>query len=133
MHWGEEYRARPNAAQAVLARWLIDHGADAVIGAHPHWVQSISSYRGRPIAYSLGNFVFDQDFSQETRSGLMVGLAVDDVGASLDLYPISIDASRPRRLEGDERRVRLEALAAISDPGLAPAVRQGTVRLTREP
>jgi poly-gamma-glutamate synthesis protein (capsule biosynthesis protein) len=45
--------------QREFARWLIDHGADLVVGSHPHCVQPLDFYHGCPIAYSLGNLVFD--------------------------------------------------------------------------
>jgi poly-gamma-glutamate synthesis protein (capsule biosynthesis protein) len=60
LHWGLEYTARPSAAQQAQARQLIDCGAAAVVGAHPHVVQIMEFYRGCPILYSLGNFLFDQ-------------------------------------------------------------------------
>jgi Bacterial capsule synthesis protein PGA_cap len=60
LHWGTEYTAEPSAEQRQQARTLIDCGAAAVIGAHPHVVQSLEFYRGCPILYSLGNFLFDQ-------------------------------------------------------------------------
>lgn len=60
LHWGTEYAARPTEAQRQQARALIDCGAAAVVGAHPHVVQTVEYYRGRPILYSLGNFLFDQ-------------------------------------------------------------------------
>lgn len=60
LHWGHEYVAHPDDVQRRQARQLIDCGADAVVGAHPHVPQSAEFYRGRPIVYSLGNFLFDQ-------------------------------------------------------------------------
>jgi hypothetical protein len=59
MHWGEENTERVSDRQRDLARWLIDHGVDAVAGSHPHCVQPFDAYHGRPIFYSLGNLVFD--------------------------------------------------------------------------
>ncbi len=59
MHWGEENQTMVTDRQRELARWLIDHGADAVVGAHPHCLQPLDFYHGKPIAYSLGNLVFD--------------------------------------------------------------------------
>ncbi len=59
LHWGAELVAQPEAAQRELARRLIDGGASAVIGTHPHVTQTVDIYRGKPIIYSLGNFVFD--------------------------------------------------------------------------
>lgn len=71
-HWGDEYAQHPNALQKYLARAAIDAGARIVIGHHPHVVQDTKDYKWGFIAYSLGNFVFDQNFSEETRRGLMV-------------------------------------------------------------
>ncbi len=59
LHWGPELVARPEEWQRKLARQMIDAGASAVIGAHPHVTQTVETYRGKPIVYSLGNFVFD--------------------------------------------------------------------------
>lgn len=59
LHWGEELEETPTAQQVELARRLIDAGADAIIGSHPHVTQTIEWYRERPIVYSLGNFMFD--------------------------------------------------------------------------
>ncbi|MGH6645452.1 CapA family protein [Aquabacterium sp.] len=59
MHWGEEHQPRANDRQRELARLMIDAGADAVVGTHPHVVQDTEVYRGKPIVYSLGNFIFD--------------------------------------------------------------------------
>jgi len=127
MHWGEEYRNRPTRSQESRARWLIDHGADIVIGAHPHWVQGISSYRGRPIIYSLGNFVFDQDWSVETRRGLALGIRVDDAGVGLSLYPVQIDLSQPTFVQGEDRDARLRDLASVSDAALLPQILKGDI------
>lgn len=58
MHWGSEYTECPNEWQRTSAHAFIDAGADLVIGQHPHILQGIESYRGKPIVYSLGNFAF---------------------------------------------------------------------------
>lgn len=71
-HWGAEYQFTPTSRQVTLARLAIDSGADLVLGAHPHWVQTSEIYKGKPIYYSLGNFVFDQEWSAETKRGLAV-------------------------------------------------------------
>jgi poly-gamma-glutamate synthesis protein (capsule biosynthesis protein) len=60
LHWGTEYAGQPSTEQRRQARTLIDCGAAAVVGAHPHVVQRMEFYHGRPIIYSLGNFIFDQ-------------------------------------------------------------------------
>ncbi|MFA5870879.1 MAG: CapA family protein [Candidatus Paceibacterota bacterium] len=72
LHWGNEYEVNSNGNQKKFARELIDAGADIVVGHHPHVAQEIENYKNGIIAYSLGNFVFDQNFSKETMSGLML-------------------------------------------------------------
>ena len=59
LHWGQEMTPTPRPDQEISSRKWIDSGATAVIGSHPHVTQTIESYRGSPIIYSLGNFVFD--------------------------------------------------------------------------
>lgn len=59
LHWGEELESGPTPAQQAFARRLIDAGADAVVGGHPHVTQTVDFYHGHPVIYSLGNFVFD--------------------------------------------------------------------------
>lgn len=127
LHWGAEYQDHPLSSVQEAAHWLIDEGVDVVLGGHPHWVQGIYSYKGHPILYSLGNFVFDQDWSLPTRQGLAVGLTINDRGFRIEPYPVNIDLSQPRLTQDKERAQRLEALAAISDPALRAAIRLGTV------
>lgn len=76
LHWGEEYQSRSNAEQRRVGRALIDAGAVAVIGHHPHVIQEVEEYNDGWIFYSLGNFIFDQYFSAETMEGLVVFVSV---------------------------------------------------------
>lgn len=64
VHWGIERSTTPEEYQVTLAHALIDAGADAVIGAHPHVLQGVEFYNGKPIFYSLGNFIFYQNIEQ---------------------------------------------------------------------
>ena len=73
-HWGTEYDPTPFAGQQKLARAAIDAGADLVIGNHAHWAGAMEVYEGRPIWYALGNFVFDQTWSEPTMEGLTLEL-----------------------------------------------------------
>jgi len=75
-HWGDQYTNRPVPEQPRVARALIDAGADLIVGGHPHWVQGIELYRDRLIAHSLGNYVFDMDFSWPTREGVILELTL---------------------------------------------------------
>jgi poly-gamma-glutamate synthesis protein (capsule biosynthesis protein) len=58
-HWGVEYQDGPTDRQKMLAHQMIDFGADAVVGHHPHVLQPTERYKGKFIIYSLGNFLFD--------------------------------------------------------------------------
>jgi poly-gamma-glutamate synthesis protein (capsule biosynthesis protein) len=65
-HWGVEYTADPSPRQREFARAAAAAGADMIVGNHPHWVQAHEKIGGMFVAYALGNFVFDQDWSLET-------------------------------------------------------------------
>jgi hypothetical protein len=78
-HWGTEYRAKPFEAQQRLARLIIDAGADMVIGNHAHWAAALEIYEGAPIWYALGNFVFDQTWSEPTMEGVTLELTFSGV------------------------------------------------------
>lgn len=68
-HFGDEYKSEPSERQKKLAKLAIDSGAKIVVGHHPHVIQPVEYYKDGVIAYSLGNFVFDQYFSIETMTG----------------------------------------------------------------
>jgi D-alanyl-D-alanine carboxypeptidase len=89
-HFGKEYSAVPNARQVALAHAAIDAGARVVAGHHPHVVQNVEEYNGGVIAYSLGNFVFDQNFSPETMEGLMLKVEFDSENTIAAVIPIPV-------------------------------------------
>jgi len=80
-HGGTEYATKSSAAQQTLYRKMIDLGADAVFGDHPHVVQETEAYKGKLIVYSLGNLIFDQWFDQEVTKSLIVNVHIK---ASMD-------------------------------------------------
>ncbi len=71
-HWGDEYHTKHNKEQERVGKLVIDAGANLVVGHHPHVVQEVEEYKGGYILYSLGNFIFDQNFSEDTSHGLLV-------------------------------------------------------------
>ena len=102
MHAGDEYTATPNRQQVDFAHTAVKAGADLVIGHHPHWVQSAEIYQGKYIFYSLGNFVFDQMWSQATREGLALKITFDSAGVK-KIEPRAVlisDYAQPSLLEG---------------------------------
>jgi poly-gamma-glutamate synthesis protein (capsule biosynthesis protein) len=121
-HWGVEYDATPFANQQRLARIAIDAGADMVIGNHAHWAGAMEVYEGKPIWYALGNFVFDQTWSEPTMEGITLELTFQ--GATLrqvTMRPhIILDKAQPNFLDpaGDGRVVMGQVFDASA--GLLP-------------
>lgn len=102
-HWGTEYEEIHSRSQEVLAHSWIDAGADFVFGGHPHVIQDAETYKGKPIFYSLGNLLFDQDFSPETQRGLVVAVKIDKTGTELVLLPTISKNYQPELMSGSEK------------------------------
>ncbi|MFZ5559885.1 MAG: CapA family protein [Patescibacteria group bacterium] len=110
IHWGEEYKLKSNSAQQELAHKIIDSGGDLIFGHHPHVVQEIEKYNGKFIFYSLGNFIFDQYFSQETQEGLIIGLKIFPSKIVYELFPVESKLSQPVLMEKEKAKIFLEQL-----------------------
>ena len=80
MHWGWEKETQPSERQKTFARKMIDEGAALVVGGHPHVTQGAEIYKGKPIIYSLGNFVFDGFDYPEAQRGWLLRLKLDKSG-----------------------------------------------------
>jgi poly-gamma-glutamate capsule biosynthesis protein CapA/YwtB (metallophosphatase superfamily) len=80
MHWGWERETEPTERQRRLARLMIDAGADAVVGGHPHVTQGTEIYRGKPVIYSLGNFLFDGFELPAAKVGWLLEMTLDRAG-----------------------------------------------------
>ncbi len=126
-HWGIEQEYTPSEEQVSLAHLAIDCGADLVIGHHPHVLEGIEKYKGKYIAYSLGNFCFggnsnpsDKDtmILQETFTMQTDGTV--DV-SQVEVLPCSLSSSTglndycPTLLTGDEAQRVLDKIASISE------------------
>ncbi len=141
MHAGTEYTTKPNQVQENFAHAAIDDGADMVIGSHPHWVQSVEKYNGKYIFYSLGNFIFDQEWSKETKEGLVLKItlksskqknptiggaaSLDDLQGTrikatlenIDLIPVIIENySTPRPANQEETKSILDKIGITQNP-----------------
>lgn len=77
-HWGVEYDLRSSSHQQNIAKTLVDVGADIIVGHHPHVRQEIEKYKNGWIIYSLGNFVFGQDWGIETMKGMFAEVLIQD-------------------------------------------------------
>lgn len=127
-HWGQEY-ARQNKQQVEQAHAILDAGADMIIGAHPHVVQGIELYKNKPIFYSLGNFIFDQYWSQETQRGLALKLKIAGKDLSFDLIPIHLPLGQARIAAKSERDITIDRLLSLSDASLAKAISSGVLTI----
>ncbi len=115
VHWGKEYTYNPSVAAGiapddplVLGHFIIDSGADLVLGNHPHWVQGVEIYKEGFIAYSHGNFIFDQEWSQETKEGT-VGSYTFNKGKLVDVkfIPVVIEDYAQPMIAGEEERSKI--------------------------
>lgn len=114
LHFGNEYSNSPNEDQVRIAHELIDYGADVVIGAHPHVTQGIEMYNGKPIFYSLGNFIFDQS-NEATHSAYFVQIdLVGDTG-ECTVYPIYISNYLPQYMDTESGNSLLNYLNPLTD------------------
>ena len=80
MHWGWEDEPDPSPRLRAFARRMIDAGADMVVGGHPHVTQGAEYYRGKPIIYSLGNFLFNGFDTPATTTGWVLSARVGHTG-----------------------------------------------------
>ncbi|MBR5929448.1 MAG: CapA family protein [Prevotella sp.] len=96
LHWGGEHTLKPIPMQRQQAHEYIDAGADALICHHTHTLQSIEEYQGKPIYYSIGNFIFDQQ-KPINSSACMVKVTVTADGVSYETLPIHIRNGVPMR------------------------------------
>jgi poly-gamma-glutamate capsule biosynthesis protein CapA/YwtB (metallophosphatase superfamily) len=115
VHWGEERKETPVAHQTDLAYRFIDAGADLVVGSHPHVLQGFESYKGKWIAYSLGNFVFSTTAESKTSETGVLNAECDKEGAcSLKFHPMFATNSQPAPMDAEKGKALLERLSTLS-------------------
>jgi poly-gamma-glutamate synthesis protein (capsule biosynthesis protein) len=117
-HWGTQYTNVPEPVQWDVAADLVEAGADLVVGGHPHWVQGAAMIGDRLVVHSLGNFVFDMDFMDQTQVGVLLELTY--WGADLkaaDFAPYRMDGTFAPRVESHaDGRSTLELMWQTSGP-----------------
>lgn len=119
VHWGNELADCPRDDDIALARAVLDAGASAVIGMHPHVLQGVSTRAdGKLVAWSIGNFAFYARRAEARATGVFtLTVAPDGSVTDLAIAPARIDDSgRPRPLEGAEAQATLDDIAAL-EPG----------------
>ncbi|MBC7186848.1 MAG: CapA family protein [Calditrichaeota bacterium] len=119
-HWGAELLTMAKDYQRLLGHQAIDCGADLVLGHHAHVLQGLEVYRGKLIAYGLGNFAFGSR-SESSRESMILKVFLDENGPVLArVIPISVYHGevhyQPRLLRGEARAAALARIAQISAP-----------------
>ncbi|MBF8281017.1 MAG: capA [Candidatus Magasanikbacteria bacterium] len=115
LHWGNEYQKNATKHQRDLAHGLIDAGATLVVGHHPHIIQGLEQYQNGLIFYSLGNFLFDQDWSEETQRGLLGQIYFQgNTIRDLKILPLDLHNQKVRVASGTQRTAILKAVTERS-------------------
>lgn len=134
VHWGREYIHTPTQRKIDMAHMFVDSGADIVIGHHPHVVQTMEIYKGVPIFYSLGNFVFDQYFSEATQEGLAIGGILKGNKLTIYLFPYRLPESQPQLMIHEEKKAFFEKFIRWGDYSeeLKNSIREGKIELKKQ-
>lgn len=115
VHWGLERKEKPEQYQRNLAHMYIDAGADLVVGSHPHVLQGFEMYKGKWIAYSLGNFLFTTNEVSATWETVILEAACGrDRRCELNAVPILNKWAKPEVMSEENGRKLFERLTRIS-------------------
>lgn len=113
-HYGNEYSKSPNQYQINMSRECIDLGADMVVGNHPHVAQGVETYKGKPIFYSLGNFVF-YELGGDSNRDLLLKVDLDGDNATVTVYPVFLSDFIPHFMDASSGKSFLSSLSPLSD------------------
>ncbi len=114
LHWGTELADYPRDNDVIIAKELIDNGADCIMGHHPHVLQGIEFYRDRPIVYSLGNFVFGAKGERTTQT-FVFNMEINKDGIiNTNIVPGRIRSGQPIISEGEDRENTINLINQLS-------------------
>ena len=111
-HWGTEYSEQPNAVQRELTKQCMDAGADLVVGAHTHCLEGIEYIDGKPVFYSLGNFIFGQNID---RSAAVKVTVTEDGTVSYALIPVYASDGQTKQMDANAAPGLFSYMESISD------------------
>ncbi len=130
IHAGTEYTHKQSGKQVEFAHKLLsDTCVQIIIGSHPHVVQGIEKVNGKIVFYSLGNFIFDQYFSEDTQEGLTVKLEKDGANTKFTLIPVTQSLSQVSIADAKTRSKILNDIAEASNEDVKDSIEQGTILL----
>lgn len=113
-HYGNEYHTSPNDVQVNYSHEVIDYGADAVLGSHPHVSQGIEMYKNKPIFYSLGDFVFYPLGDSNTYSAYFVKFSLSGEKCTATVYPVTISNDFPVYMNAGSGSSFLNSLSPLT-------------------
>jgi len=131
-HSGLEYVSEPGLTEETRLKLAVDNGADVAVGHHPHVIQGFEVYRGRLIAYSLGNFVFDQYIPSTHASVLLYAWYDGEHLFRAEAVPLHISDYTPTPASGAMRYDILQRLARLSRGSATCTERSGAHLVIRE-
>jgi poly-gamma-glutamate synthesis protein (capsule biosynthesis protein) len=132
-HWGEEYNSSFTLAQQKNAHDFIDAGVDAVIGMHPHVIEPIEIYNGKPIFYSIGNFIFDQAEIGPMTEGLAIKILLNKKSITYEISPFFIKQAQVSLMDNVNRQTILNALVnnAVIPDDFKAGIATGRIKIDR--
>ena len=110
-HWGTEYSEQPNEVQKQIAEKCMEAGADLIVGSHTHCLQGIEYFDGKPVFYSLGNFIFGQSIE---RSAAVRVTVKQDGSTEIALLPVHAAGGQTSELAGEEAAAVYSYMESIS-------------------
>ncbi|MFD0678100.1 MULTISPECIES: CapA family protein [unclassified Paenibacillus] len=114
-HWGVERKDRPVKEQTDLAHKYIDQGADLVVASHPHVLQGFEQYKGKWIAYSLGNFIFTTNTEPTTwESMILNATCTKERSCELQMIPVLTKGAQPVRMTEEDGMKLFDKMSRIS-------------------
>lgn len=116
IHWNEEFKDYPEKYARVLAKQMIDSGADIILGAHSHCLMGIEYYKNKPIYYSLGNFVFNRSTrgGEKTLHSMLVNFEISDSKITSKITPVKIIGGQPNLMDDAYNAKTINRMNALS-------------------
>lgn len=116
LHWNEEFKDYPEKYARIMAKQLIDSGADIILGAHSHTLMGVEFYKHKPIYYSLGNFVFNRSTrgGEKTLNSMLVNFEINDAKVTSKITPVKIMGGQPNFMDDSYNLKTIKLLNKLS-------------------
>ncbi|MEI4832175.1 CapA family protein [Bacillus sp. FJAT-53711] len=115
MHWGVEKTNRPADYQKEYVQKMVEAGANAIVGSHPHWLQGFEYYNKVPVAYSLGNFLFPDYVTGHSAETGVLTIKFNGKNVQMSFNPYMIRNNQITPLQDTEKQNMLQYLQSISN------------------